>query len=164
MSDAEGQKVDPASLDLVVLTQLSGFALAAAVLDRLADAGHPEVRTAHGFLIQHLINEPRPVGEIANRMGVTQQAVSKSASELESMGYLERVADPGDGRVRILRLTRRGRSLVDVTREIRRALESEIEATVGQRSARAARRGLLAALEVAGGVEAIRARRVRAPG
>lgn len=164
MTEGRESGVDPSALDLVVLTQMAGFALAGAALDRLAAAGHPGVTTAHGFLIQHLIGASRPVGEIAERMGVSQQAVSKTASDLESMGYLERVADPGDARVRLLALTRRGRSLVDDARRIRRTLESEIERTAGVRSMSAARKALLAALEVSGGIEAVRGRRVRSPG
>ena len=57
-------------------------------------AEHPEVRYSHGFLFQQLVEGPRPVGEIAANLGVTSQAVSKMARELEALGYVERVADP----------------------------------------------------------------------
>ena len=61
--------------------------LAGLALDRrdgaaAARRGLPDLRTAHGFLVQHVVTGPRPIGEIAERMGVSQQAVSKSVGEL----------------------------------------------------------------------------------
>ena len=54
-----------------------------------------EVRYSHGFLIQQLVEGPRPVGEIAENLGVTSQAVSKAVRELEALGYVERAARSG---------------------------------------------------------------------
>jgi hypothetical protein len=62
--------------DLVLWTQLLGEVFNVEVLERLG-AEHPDVRYAHGFLIQQLVEGPRPVGEIAENLGVTSQAVSK---------------------------------------------------------------------------------------
>lgn len=60
---------------------------------RLHAAGHADLRTSHGYVVQHVVEGPRPVGEIATRMGITQQAVSKTVGELVGIGYLERTTD-----------------------------------------------------------------------
>ena len=70
-------------------TQLLAEVLNVEVLERLS-AEHPDVRYAHGFLIQQLVEGRRPVGEIAENLGVTSQAVSKTVRELEGLGYVER--------------------------------------------------------------------------
>src|SRR3954454_8703667 len=71
--------------DFVLWTQLLGEVLNVEVLGRL-QAEHPEIRYAHGFLIQQLVKGPRAVGEIAANLGVTSQAVSKTVRELEALG------------------------------------------------------------------------------
>src|SRR3954449_2950266 len=80
---------------------------------------HPDVRYAHGFLFQQLVEGPRPVGEIAGNLGVTSQAVSKMVRELEALGYVERVAAPEDARVRRVGLTARGRAVIQAGRDVR---------------------------------------------
>jgi DNA-binding MarR family transcriptional regulator len=39
---------------------------------------------------------------------MTKQAVGEAVSDLERLGYAERVADPSDGRAKIIRLTDAG--------------------------------------------------------
>src|SRR5690242_9176420 len=98
--------------DFVLWTQLLGEVLNNEVLERLR-AEHPEVRYAHGFLIQQLVDGPRPVGEIAANLGVTSQAVSKTVRELEALGYVARAADAADARVRRVALTERGHAVLE---------------------------------------------------
>src|SRR4051812_6938837 len=93
--------------DLVLSTQLLAEVLNAQVLERMR-AEHPEVRYSHGFLFQQLVEGRRAVGEVAEHLGVTSQAVSKLARELDGLGYVERAPDPVDARVRLLALSERG--------------------------------------------------------
>ena len=91
-------------LDLVLAALFVGSALNEEMLARLAEAGHSSLRFPHRVLFQHLIGGERSIGELAGALGVSQQAVSKTVSELESLGYLER--RPGrDARVRLVALT-----------------------------------------------------------
>ena len=74
--------VEEADLDLSLAALFAGYALNDEVQRRLHAAGFEGLRFAHGFLIQHLVEEGRPIGELAGLMGVTQQAVSKTVREL----------------------------------------------------------------------------------
>jgi DNA-binding MarR family transcriptional regulator len=147
-------------IDVVSAVALAGTALNAEVLGRLAAAGYGDVRVSHGFLLQHVVEGPRPVGEIAERMGITQQAVSKAAAELVGQRYLERSIDPADARVRLLGLSDRGRALVGASRRIRADVEAELAEVLDVEALRTA---TLAALEWAGGGDALRNRRVPEP-
>ena len=130
--------------------------------ERLA-AEHPHVRYAHGFLIQQLVEGPRPIGEIAENLGVTSQAVSKAVRELEALGYVERWSDPADGRVRRVALTEKGRAVLEAGRAHRAALNAELAQALGAERADAAARTLKAALEARGAMPLVRARRLRPP-
>jgi DNA-binding MarR family transcriptional regulator len=64
---------------------------------------------------------PSPHGErpseLATRRRVSKQALNHLLGQLEQRGYLERVADPDDGRSKRISLTPRGDKAVAVVRE-----------------------------------------------
>ena len=148
--------------DLVLWTQLLAEVLNHEIVLRLK-AEHPHVRYAHGFLIQQLVEGPRPVGEIAENLGVTSQAVSKSVRELEALGYVDRSSDPADGRVRRVALTDKGRAMLEATRATRAALNVELAEALGPERAQAAAATLKAALEARGAMELVQTRRLPPP-
>jgi DNA-binding MarR family transcriptional regulator len=152
--------VDPRTLDPVLAATLTGLALNDEVLRRIHAAGFPDLRTSHGFLFQHLVAGPLPVGALARRMGVSQQAASKAAGELERLGYLARTPDPADGRVRRVGLSSRGEAAMRAGREARAALAADLAARLGEERLEALRGALLDVLDAVGGAEAVRGRRV----
>jgi DNA-binding MarR family transcriptional regulator len=155
----------PITPDTLELTQLAFFVGAAAnswVLEQLQRAGGGALRQSHGYIVQHLIEAPRAVGELAGLLGISQQAVSKSLAELDRAGVIENVASP-DGRVRRVRLSARGVESVQASRALRRKLERRLVRRCGGDAVAAAKRVLQRALEELGGVEAVKQRRVRPP-
>jgi DNA-binding MarR family transcriptional regulator len=156
----DASELDPGELDVVLAALFAGLALNERVTERLRAAGFDDVRFSHGFVFQHLVPGPLPVGELARRMDVSQQAASKATAELEQLGYLERTPDPADARVRRLGLSERGREAIAAGRDARAAVADELGAVLGAGRAARLRRDLLAALEAAGGLDAVRARRV----
>jgi DNA-binding MarR family transcriptional regulator len=154
---------EPAHLDIGYLALFVGQAFSDAVLEALAAAGHPALRFSHGFVIQHVIDADRTIGELAERMAVTQQGASKAVAELEALGYLERVADPDDARIRRVRLSGLGRDAVQVTRRAREKIERTLSGRVGDKAVAQARRTLTRLLDELGGSLAVRRRTVRPP-
>ena len=77
---------------------------------------------------------PGPGGErpsvIAERAGVSKQAVNHVLRDLEHLGYLELRPDPDDSRARLVELTERGRALVDAMFEAAAATEQALVATL----------------------------------
>jgi DNA-binding MarR family transcriptional regulator len=76
---------------------------------RLEDEGHGEIRPAHGCVFRFVDPEGSRLTELAERSGLTKQAVGEVVDHLEALGYVERVPDPLDGRAKIIRLTARGK-------------------------------------------------------
>ncbi len=156
----EYQGVD---VDLSLASLFAGWAMADELQRRLAADGFADVRFADGFVFQHLVEEPVTIGALADRLGVSQQAASKSAADLERRGYVERTADPDDARARLVALTARGEAAIAGARRHRAALAGELAAQLGPRRAEAARRLLLDVVAALGAEPAVRGRRVRMP-
>ncbi len=86
-------------------------------------AGYTDIRPGHGCVFGTIDPEGSRLTDLAERAGMTKQTVGEVTSDLEKLGYVERVPDPSDGRAKIIRLTERGR----VAQTIGRGLIDDIE-------------------------------------
>lgn len=73
------------------------------------------------------------VTDLAERVGMTKQALGEFANELERRGHLESVRDPADRRVRILRPTARGLEAVAASNEVIAVVEGRWRERLGAR-------------------------------
>lgn len=151
------------SLDLGYLALFVGQRVNEQVLEDIHAAGFTGLRHAHGYVFQHLLGGPRSISELAGLLEVTQQAASKTVAELEGLGYVEKT-ESDDARVRRVALSARGWAAVEKTRAVRAGLQKRFERQYGARAVEEARKLLAEVLTSLGGAEAVRTRRVRAPG
>ncbi len=154
---------DPADADISLAALFAGWGLADELQRRLAADGYDDARFADGVLFQHLVDEPRTIGVLAERLGVTQQAASKSVADLERRGYVRRVPVPDDARARQVELTERGQHVIDTARRHRAQLAAELSASLGTRRVESARKLLLDVISHLDAETPIRTRRVRPP-
>lgn len=153
----------PADLDVAILSSLVGTALDARTLATLRAVGHPQVRRAHGFVFQHLIDDQPTVSQLAERLGVTQQAASKSVAELETLGYVRREPDPLDSRRRRVALTDHGEHVIAISRQVRVDLTRAVIEETGEHDMNTARRVLIALLGELDATSAISTRSIPLP-
>src|SRR4051794_39103340 len=100
------------------------------MLARLHEHGFDDLDAPHLNLLLY----PGPQGarpsELAARRGMSKQAVNYLLGELERLGYLQRRADPDDGRSKRVALTKRGEratyTIREAVREVERAWEDEL--------------------------------------
>jgi DNA-binding MarR family transcriptional regulator len=104
--------VAPANLALLLREPF--LAMTGHLHRRLAEAGHTEVRPAHGAVFQFLDDAGTRVSALAERAQMTKQSMAELVSHLEARGYVERVPDPSDRRARLVRATRLGRELFPI--------------------------------------------------
>ena len=79
------------------------------MFERMAEAGYGDVREGHGCVFGFIdLEHGSRLTDLAERSGLTKQAVGEAVAELERKRYVERVSDPDDGRAKIIRLTERG--------------------------------------------------------
>jgi DNA-binding MarR family transcriptional regulator len=93
-----------------------------------ASAG--SVRIAHTALFPHITGDGVRLTAIADKLGVTKQAIGPLVDDLQREGVVERIDDPHDRRAKLIRWTRKGeRALVHglgVLAELERELANQI--------------------------------------
>jgi len=110
--------------------------------DLAAEAARPErrraaavARTLRSSQIRLLSLTPAEgmrVTDLAERVGMTKQALGEFADALEERGLLETVRDPADRRVRILRPTALGRRAVTQATAVIDAVEDQWRDRLGE--------------------------------
>jgi DNA-binding MarR family transcriptional regulator len=120
----------------------------------LAERGFDDFRRGDGAWVRILGEQPCGLGEMAEFIGISPQAVTKMADSLERRGYVERRDDDADRRRVVLHLTNRGREYQEAVVEVVTSLDETFRASVGPADLEAAFRVLHVAIgdgEVADG-------------
>jgi len=100
---------------------------------RLQEQGFEHIREGHGCVFGFIdIEHGSRLTELAERAGLTKQAVGEAATELERLGYAERVPDPTDRRAKIIKLTPSGVEACLTGRRIFAEIEREWAEELGE--------------------------------
>lgn len=91
------------------------------------------VRTAHTSLFPHITREGVRLTAIADKLGVTKQAIGPLIDDLEREGVVERIEDPADARAKLIRWTRKGERALLHGLGVLAELERELAKHVGAR-------------------------------
>ncbi len=110
--------------------------------ERVEAAGLKDIRPGHGCVFSNVQPAGSRLTELAERACMTKQTVGEVASDLEGLGYVERVPDPADGRAKIIRLTERGREAQVIGRDLVDGLERDWGERYGEENVAALRRAL----------------------
>ena len=101
--------------------------------ERLSDEGFPEIRPGHGRVFRFIEPDGSRLTDIAERAGLTKQAMGEMVSDLEQLGHVQRASCPDDGRAKIIHLTERGRQAVAAAERIFADIEARWAKRVGER-------------------------------
>lgn len=97
----------------LALLLLDGFrSMTDDVCAELARRGHPGVRASYEFTLRAIDAGADTASELGRRLSVTKQAAAQTITVLEQLGYVDRVADPSDARLKRLRVTPRGHEMM----------------------------------------------------
>ncbi|MDE3135307.1 MAG: MarR family transcriptional regulator [Acidobacteriota bacterium] len=103
------------------------------IINELNAAGFEELRVPHMAVLQFPGPDGVRPGMLAERAGMSKQAMNQLLGSLEALGYLARSDVPGERRARIVRLTKRGRAAYAKIHEILHEIEREWVAELGPR-------------------------------
>ena len=99
--------------------------------EAFARAGYPEVRPAYGAILVPLTDEDGlQIVELARRAGLSKQTLTTQLKALETLGLVERQADPADRRAYRIYLSERGRAFKEAASELLREMDSLLAATL----------------------------------
>ena len=122
----------PAAKQMLIgaLLRVPAQAIHRRIISELNAAGFEELRVPHMAVLQYPSPDGVRPGVLAERAGMSKQAMNQLLRSLEALGYLARSDVPDEGRARIVRLTRRGRAayakIHDILREIERDWSEEL--------------------------------------
>jgi DNA-binding MarR family transcriptional regulator len=114
----------------------------AAMMAKVAGSGYTDMTPAFASLIPLLDANGVRATLLAQRSGITKQAVSQLIRELKARGYVEQVADPTDTRAKIVRLTKRGVALRAACAEVRKEMNAAAIKALGKNRIARLRRDL----------------------
>jgi DNA-binding MarR family transcriptional regulator len=148
VSNAEWEPTVPALLQMV----------AAAGAPRLraafAAAGLDGIRPAQSVALVPLFTGGLHASDLADRLGVSRQAVAQAVAALERNRYVTREPNPDDARAQIIELTPRGREALRVMRSNALDVQKRWQQTLGPQRFDELRTTLRMLIDAEGGADA----------
>jgi DNA-binding MarR family transcriptional regulator len=103
------------------------------LVSELNAAGFGELRLPHMAVLQYPGPDGVRPGTLAERAGMSKQAMNQLLGSLEDLGYITRSNAPDEGRARIIRFTKRGRAAYAKIHDILRDIERQWSVALGAR-------------------------------
>src|SRR5215472_5901733 len=134
MSRASSQKDSPiATKDMLIgaLLRVPAQAIQRRIIKELNAAGFDGLSMPHMAVLQFPGPDGARPGTLAERAGISKQAMNRLLGSLEDLGYVVRSDAPDEGRARIVRFTKRGHAAYAKAIEILQDIEREWKAELG---------------------------------
>jgi DNA-binding MarR family transcriptional regulator len=136
-------------LELGILLNLAFGAVKQRLHAHLAAAGFDDLGPTFGYIFRLLDGASPSLAVVAGRLGITAQGALKIVGEMVAKGYIERVDDEQDRRIRRLRLTGRGKRALQEARKFYATYERALRGRLGGSRVTVAR-GVLEAIVAEG--------------
>jgi len=122
--------VAPSEMLIGALLRVPAQAIHRRIIRELNAAGFEDLRVPHMPVLQFPGPDGARPGVLAERAGMSKQAMNQLLRSLEDLGYIVRADSPDEGRARVVRLTKRGRAVyakaIDILQDIERDWNAEL--------------------------------------
>ena len=126
-----GSSIKTEDMLIGALLRVPAQAVHRRIIHELNTVGFEELRVPHMAVLQFPGPDGVRPGTLAERAGISKQAMNQLLRSLEHLGYIVRSDSPNEGRARIIRLTKRGRAAYSKIHQILREIEREWSAELG---------------------------------
>ena len=123
--------VESADMLIGALLRVPAQTIHRRIIRELNAAGFDELRLPHMAVLQFPGPDGARPGVLAERAGMSKQAVNQLLRSLEGFDYIVRSDVAGDGSARVVRLTKRGRAAYSKIIEILRDIEQDWSTELG---------------------------------
>ena len=113
------------------LLRVPAQAIQRRIISELNASGFDDLRVPHMAVLQFPGPDGVRPGMLAERAGMSKQAMNQLLKSLESLGYLIRSDAPDEGRARIVRFTKRGRAVYATMIDILQGIERDWSTQLG---------------------------------
>jgi DNA-binding MarR family transcriptional regulator len=134
MSTLSSQKDSPTKTgDMLIgaLLRVPAQAIHRRIIKELNAVGFAGLRVPHMAVLQFPGPDGVRPGALAERAGISKQAMNQLLRSLEGLGYILRSDAPDEGRARVVRFTKQGRAAYAKVHGILRDIEHEWRAELG---------------------------------
>jgi DNA-binding MarR family transcriptional regulator len=135
-------------LPVSLLMFIASRAAANRIFEALLDKGFNDVTIAQSRLMMGIDPDGTRLSVLAERAQIAKQTATALVDKLERAGYVERVADPTDGRARLVRMTARAKSAIPHARAEEQRIEEEWRAHLGDKRMKQLREALTELREI----------------
>jgi DNA-binding MarR family transcriptional regulator len=133
MPKPQKSSVKPEDMLIGALLRVPAQAIHRRIIEELNAAGFKELRLPHMAVLQFPgPHEVRPT-TLAERAGMSKQAMNQLLGSLEGFGYIVRSDLPGEHNARVIRFTKRGHAAYSKITDILRDIELEWSAELGSK-------------------------------
>jgi DNA-binding MarR family transcriptional regulator len=133
MSQVEEQKlVALRQQNIGRLFQRAARAYSELALEKLHKAGHEGLTLFHTALISNLDVEGTHIKVLAQRAGMSKQAMGQIVADLEKRGYIKSTPDPNDKRASRVTFTERGWQFLQDAYRVKKAIEKDYTTRLGK--------------------------------
>jgi len=133
MSSEKSSSIKTENMLIGALLRVPGQVIQRRIIKELNAAGFEELVVPHMAVLQFPGPEGIRPGMLAERAGMSKQAMNQLLRSLENVGYVVRFNAPDEGRARVVRLTKRGNAACAKIYEILSAIEREWSAELGRK-------------------------------
>jgi DNA-binding MarR family transcriptional regulator len=137
--------------NIVLMLEIPVKVMDAAIYPLLAANGHHAIRPAHAKVFESIQREGSRVTDMAAAVSLTKQAMQYLVDDLETLGYVERFADPVDRRAKLVRLTAAGRTVLKLATQSMADTEREWRDRMGAANMDQLRRQLARLVDIVRG-------------
>ncbi len=116
------------------LLRVPGQAIHRRIIKELNAAGFADLRLPHMAVLQFPGPDGARPGTLAERAGMSKQAMNQLLRSLEGLGYIVRSNVPEEGRARIIQFTERGHAAYSKIHDILRDIEREWSVELGPKA------------------------------
>jgi len=113
------------------LLRVPAQAIQRRIIHELNAAGFEGLSMAHMAVLRFPSPDGVRPGVLAERAGMSKQAMNRLLGSLEDLGYLVRSDAPDEGRGRVVQFTKRGQAVYAKSVEVLRDIEREWRAELG---------------------------------
>ena len=126
------RRQSPSSANTTALLGAAYRVLGLRIVEGVRAAGFPQ-RAAHSAVFANIdVAAGTRLTVLARRATMTPQAMGELVDDLESLGYVRRVPDPGDRRAKLVVLTDRGHGSVEAAMAVIGTIEADLTTLLGQ--------------------------------
>jgi DNA-binding MarR family transcriptional regulator len=102
------------------------------LLKALTAQGYPAITMVHLNLYRNLDMDGNRLTELASRANMTKQGMQELVDRAEALGFIERRADPHDGRAKAVSFSKDGLLLLDAIRNAVSFVEEQMAERIGK--------------------------------